>query len=97
MVDAVRFVEDNITLVPVEFIPDSGKNFAVKIEPNEKAVRLRKNGLIMQMVFGMGVLFLHMGSLGAKRSGEVIAFRLIANIMSLQSNLILRRRSIQKC
>lgn len=42
LVDAVRFVEDNITLVPVDFIPDSGKNFTVEIEPEVKAVRLRK-------------------------------------------------------
>lgn len=42
LVDAVHFVEDNVTLVPVKFIPDSGKNFAVKIEPDVKTVGLRK-------------------------------------------------------
>lgn len=42
LVDAIHFVEDSITLMPIDFIPDSGKNFAVKIEPDVKAVKLRK-------------------------------------------------------
>lgn len=34
LVDFVYFLENTITLVPVDFIPDSGKNFMVEIEPN---------------------------------------------------------------
>ena len=42
LVDAIHFVENRITLVPVDFIPDSGRNYAIKIEPDVKAIRLRK-------------------------------------------------------
>lgn len=42
LVDFVHFLENGITLVPVDFIPDSGKNFMVQIEPDVKAVKLRK-------------------------------------------------------
>lgn len=42
LLDAIHFVENRITLVPVDFIPDSGRNYAIKIEPDVKAIRLRK-------------------------------------------------------
>lgn len=67
LVDAVRFLEDNITLVPVDFIPDSGKNFAVKIEPNEKAVRLRKKWSDYADGFWYGGAIFTYGESGGKK------------------------------
>ena len=42
LVDHVNFMENNITLVPIDFIPDSGKNFMVEMEPDIRAVKLKK-------------------------------------------------------
>lgn len=75
LVDAVHFVEDNITLVPVDFIPDSGKKFAVKIEPNEKAVRLRKKWSDYADGFWYGGAIFTYGESGGKkiRRGDSIS------------------------
>lgn len=42
-VDAGHFLEDNVTLVPVNFVPPTGKNFAVTIFPREKTWEIRKS------------------------------------------------------
>ena len=53
-VNAVNFLEDGITLVPINFIPYPGKNFGVTIEPVE-ALELRKKW--SDYADGFGYLF----------------------------------------
>lgn len=52
-VNAVNFLEDGITLVPINFIPYPGKNFGVTIEPVE-ALELRKKWSDYADGFGYG-------------------------------------------
>ncbi len=68
LVDEVRFVEDNVTLVPVDFIPDSGKNFAIKIEPDVQAVRLRKEWSDYAEGFWCGGAIFTYGETGGKKN-----------------------------
>ncbi len=42
-VDTSHFLEDNVTLVPVNFLPKAGQNFAVTIFHQEKALEIRKS------------------------------------------------------
>lgn len=42
-VDASLFLEDNVTLVPVNFIPQMGENFVVTIFPQDKALEIQKS------------------------------------------------------
>lgn len=79
-VNAVNFLEDDVTLVPINFIPYPGKNFGMTIEP-EGALDFTKSGLIMQMDLPMEGQFLHMEKQEEKRSGKAVIFHLINNIM----------------
>ena len=53
-VNAVNFLEDDVTLLPINFIPYPGKNFGVTIEPVE-ALELRKKW--SDYADGFGYLF----------------------------------------
>ena len=43
VVDAGNFLEDSITLVPVNFVPKMGENYVVTIFPKEKALEIQKS------------------------------------------------------
>ena len=53
----------------------------LKMEVRQKQEKLEESGRIMGMDFGMGVPFLHMRRLEARRSGKVTVFRLTDCIM----------------
>lgn len=53
-VDTVHFIEDHITLIPINFIPDAGKNYTVIITPDEKVVMLREKWPAYADGFGYG-------------------------------------------
>lgn len=75
LVNSVRFLEDNITLIPIDFIPDSGKNFVVKIEPQVKGVKLRKEWAdYAEGFWGGGAIFTYRETGGKKiRRGDSVS------------------------
>lgn len=80
-VDAGHLLEDNVTLVPVNFLPKAGENFAVTIFPQEKALEIRKRWSDYADGFSYGGAILHMVRRRAKKSEGGTLFRQIGNIM----------------
>ena len=64
--NAVNFLEDGITLVPINFIPYPGKNFGVAIEPVE-ALELRKKWSDYADGFCYGGAIFTYGETGGKK------------------------------
>ena len=79
-VNAVNFLEDDVTLVPINFIPYPGKNFGVTIE-TEEALELHKKWSDYADGFGYGGAIFTYGKQEEKRSGKAVTFHLINNIM----------------
>lgn len=67
LVNAVQFLEDSITLVPVDFIPTLGKNFEITIESDKKIVELRKKWSNYADGFGYGGAIFSYGEDGGKK------------------------------
>lgn len=65
-VNAVNFLEDDVTLVPINYIPYPGKNFRVTFEP-EEALELRKKWSDYADGFGYGGAIFTYGETGGKK------------------------------
>lgn len=74
-VDAGHFLDDNVTLVPVNFVPKMGENFVVTIFPQEKALEIRKRWSDYADGFRYGgAIFTYGESEGKKiRSGDAVS------------------------
>ena len=66
-VNAVNFLEDGITLVPINFIPYPGDNFGVTIEPEEETLQLHKKWSDYADGFGYGGAIFTYGETGGKK------------------------------
>lgn len=84
-VNAVNFLEDDVTLVPINFIPYPGKNFGVTIEP-EEALELRKKWSDYADGFGYGGAIFTYGETGGKK------IRKGGNISSDKQYYVIARR-----
>lgn len=67
LVDTVNFLENSITLIPINFIPDSGENFTVTVEPDGKAAELQKKWSTYADGFGYGGAIFTYGEAGGKK------------------------------
>lgn len=65
-VNAVNFLEDDVTLVPINFIPYPGKNFGVTFE-SEETLELRKKWSDYADGFGYGGAIFTYGETGGKK------------------------------
>ena len=65
-VNAVNFLEDDVTLVPINFIPYPGKNFGMTIE-SEEALELRKKWSDYADGFSYGGAIFTYGETGGKK------------------------------
>ena len=64
--NAVNFLEDDVTLVPINFIPYPGKNFGMTIEP-EGALELHKKWSDYADGFSYGGAIFTYGETGGKK------------------------------
>lgn len=66
-VNTVHFFEDSITLIPINFIPASGKDFEIKIVSDMKITELRKKWSGYADGFGHGGAIFTYGENGGKK------------------------------
>ena len=74
-VNTVHFFEDSITLIPINFIPASGKDFEIKIVSDMKITELRKKWSGYADGFGHGGAIFTYGENGGKkiRRGDTVS------------------------
>lgn len=82
-IDQTNFLSESTTLVPVNFIPPNGKNYAITIVVMILTTIYCENGLIMQMDLSRMVLFFHIVKPEEKRFVEVIVYQHTDTIMLL--------------